>query len=182
MKLRYGLMMFCCLPLFSQAEGVAEGCRSFHVPSGTFRRWDEPKALSDQPFSDQQGRAFRLADFRGRPLLVHFWGTWCPPCVVEMPAMARLARRPPVDDLLVLPISRDSGGAKQILAFYRENSIQGLPVTADRWGKLAYELRINKVPETLYVNRQGREIGRLTGMLDWDEERVRAHLAACLEP
>jgi thiol-disulfide isomerase/thioredoxin len=162
------------------ADQIPDQCQSFHVNTGTFRYWDEAKAVSDLPFTDEQGRQFKLSDFKGRPMLLHFWGTWCPPCLLEMPALSRLAQSPPLEWLLILPISRDSGGTKQVLAFYRKYGIEGLPVTADRWGKLAHALAINKVPETIYINRQGREIGRLTGMLDWDLPEVRNHLRACL--
>lgn len=155
-------------------------CETVHVPGGTFKLWDEPKEVSDAAFTDQIGRKFKISDFKGKPILVHFWGTWCPPCILEMPALSRLAEAERFSDLLILPLSRDSGGTSQVLAFYEEKAITGLPVVTDRYGKLAYGLAVNKVPETIYVDREGREIGRLTGMFEWDDENVRAHLADCL--
>jgi thiol-disulfide isomerase/thioredoxin len=42
-----------------------------------------------QPFATPDGGTLRLADFRGGPLLLNFWATWCPPCVREMPELDR---------------------------------------------------------------------------------------------
>ena len=174
------LMVLLCLPAMAVCDEVPLGCQSFHVASGTFRVWDRPKQVEDTSFTDHQGRTFRLSAFKGRPVLLHVWGTWCPPCLLEMPSLSRLAVSIPNEDLLVLPVSRDSGGATQVMEFYRKHEIKGLPVAVDRWGKLAYAMSVNKVPETIYLDRNLREVGRLTGMLDWDAPNVRAHLRACL--
>ena len=45
------------------------------------------QALWDAHFDGPAGEAVRMADFRGRPLLLNFWATWCPPCVEELPLL-----------------------------------------------------------------------------------------------
>lgn len=50
-----------------------------------------PAALWNSRFADLSGRELRLADLRGRPLVLNFWATWCPPCVKEMPELDRFA-------------------------------------------------------------------------------------------
>ncbi len=52
---------------------------------------EEPKTLPDLAFQDLKGKEHRFADFRGMPLLVNFWATWCLPCVVELPSLQRFA-------------------------------------------------------------------------------------------
>ena len=44
-------------------------------------------------FEKPEGGTFTMASLRGRPLLLNFWGTWCPPCVKEMPDLDRFARQ-----------------------------------------------------------------------------------------
>ena len=60
----------------------------------------------DFAFSSFEGERLRLSDFRGRPVLVNFWATWCQPCRVEMPAIDEAVRRYAEADIAVLAINR----------------------------------------------------------------------------
>jgi thiol-disulfide isomerase/thioredoxin len=60
----------------------------------------------DFEFSSFEGERLRLSDFRGRPVLVNFWATWCPPCRTEMPAIDEAVRRYAADDVVVLAMNR----------------------------------------------------------------------------
>lgn len=60
----------------------------------------------DFVFSSYEGERLRLSDFRGRPVLINFWATWCQPCRAEMPAIDEAARRYAADDIAVLAINR----------------------------------------------------------------------------
>jgi thiol-disulfide isomerase/thioredoxin len=57
---------------------------------------------------DAQGRPQALAQWRGRPLLINFWATWCAPCREEMPLLGEIARQQPAGGLQVLGIAWDS--------------------------------------------------------------------------
>lgn len=59
--------------------GVATRHFSLHAP--------QAGDLWVQSFLSVDGQPVRLANFRGRPLLINFWATWCPPCVTEMPVI-----------------------------------------------------------------------------------------------
>jgi thiol-disulfide isomerase/thioredoxin len=60
----------------------------------------------DFEFSSFEGERLRLSDFRGRPVLVNFWATWCQPCRVEMPAIEEAVRRYAEAEVAVLAINR----------------------------------------------------------------------------
>ena len=107
-------------------------CQNVKVASGTFRLWETSRVLPDEPFHNAREQRIYPSAFRGRPLRLHFWGTWCPPCLLEMPALARLQDEELVGDLLVLPLSRDSGGAAQVAEYFLDNDILGLAVVTDR--------------------------------------------------
>ena len=62
-------------------------------------------------FTDEAGEELSLADFRGTPVAVHFWATWCFPCRAEMPTMDALQRELG-DELVILPLSLDRDGAR----------------------------------------------------------------------
>jgi len=56
---------------------------------------------------DMNGRDVRLADFRGKPLIVNFWATWCGPCLLETPELVELASEYRDQGLVVIGISTD---------------------------------------------------------------------------
>jgi len=56
---------------------------------------DHPDPLYQASFADVQGKARPLSAFLGRPLVVNFWATWCPPCVHEMPDLQALSEQHP---------------------------------------------------------------------------------------
>ena len=58
-------------------------------------------------FQSLEGAPVRMSDWRGRPLLLNFWATWCGPCVVEMPLLDRFAREQPPTGWRVLALAVD---------------------------------------------------------------------------
>jgi len=130
-------------------------------------RTEPPAALPDGTFMDAEGAPRRLADYRGRGLVVNFWATWCAPCVAEMPALAALAAAVAADRIDVLPLSSDRGGAAVVEAWYRGKGITGLPVLLDPKGALARAWGLRGVPTTVIIGRDGLDLGRLEGTADW---------------
>lgn len=123
-----------------------------------------------------------LADFRGTPLVVNLWATWCAPCVEEMPALDRLSAELEDEGVAVLPLSADREGASAVKAFYETNDIRHLPVMLDRMGKVAQAHAVPGLPTTVLYDREGREAGRVIGIAEWDAPDSLRFLRACLAP
>lgn len=158
-----------------------KACKTTQVPGGGgFVAAITPKPVRDEAFTDRKGTKIRFAQLKGRPLLVNFWTTWCPPCVEEMPSMDRIQARFRGQGLLVLPLVRDPGGPKAALDFYERHKIKHLPALADRWGKVTYKNRIGALPQTMFIDREGREVGRMIGAADWEATPVLSLLNGCL--
>lgn len=163
------------------AAASPEHCKTLPLSGGGgFVAANHPKPVRDEAFTDTQGRKIRLSQLKGRPLLVNFWTTWCPPCIEEMPSMDRIQSRFKTTGLLVLPLVRDPGGTKAALDFYNRHNIKHLPALADRWGKVTHKNRIGALPQTMFVDRQGREVGRMIGGTDWEDPGILKLLHACL--
>jgi thiol-disulfide isomerase/thioredoxin len=138
------------------------------APHGLNRLREGEAALPDFSFTDAEGKPHTLADFAGRGLVINLWATWCPPCVAEMPALDRLAAALARENLAVLPLSSDRGGAAVVQAFYERTRLSTLRIWLDPRGAAARALGARGLPTTVIVDRAGRERARLEGDAAWD--------------
>ena len=139
---------------------------------------DSPREVPDFSFIDGDGETRKLADWRGKLLLVNIWATWCAPCKEEMPALSNLQAKLGGDDFAVLPISVDRGGLKKPRGFLEEIKADNLPVLLDETARLNFKLDVMGLPATLIIDAQGREIARMIGPAEWDSPEAIARLRA----
>jgi len=114
------------------------------------------------------GRTVSLADYRGKIVMVHFWATWCPPCVEEMPMLEQLYRSLGAADFEILAVSVDEGGARAVAEFMQRNGLN-LPVLLDPRRSVAGLYGTFKFPETYVVDRQGVVTYKAIGPRDWTD-------------
>ncbi len=126
-----------------------------------------PVPAPDIGFAAADGTQHHLSEFRGHGMVINLWATWCAPCVEEMPSLAKLSKTLAPDDIAVLPLSSDRGGAKAVEAFFQEHGITGLPVLLDPKSAAAHAWHARGIPTSLIIDKQGRERARLEGSADW---------------
>lgn len=131
----------------------------------------QPQSLPDIEFSDDAGQKVTLARFRGKLVLLNFWATWCVPCKDEMPSLNALAARLP-PGVMIVPVSIDASGAVTVRGYYRQLGLDRLPVFLDRDSDAMHRLTIVGIPTTLIIDRDGQEIARQLGPLQWDAPAV----------
>lgn len=131
-------------------------------------------------FIDREGKPRALADFRGRVILLNLWATWCPPCRKEMPNLDRLQEKLGGPDFEVVALSIDRGGLFAVESFYDEMDIRNLKIYLDVNAEAMAALGAVGLPTTLLVDRDGRELWRIVGPVEWDKpeviERLRRYL------
>jgi peroxiredoxin len=96
------------------------------------------------------GRRVGLEDYRGRPLLVHFWATWCPVCRLEEGTIDALAR-----DHQVLTVAMQSGNAAEIAAYLDAQGL-GFAVHVDEHGEMAAQWGVTGLPTSFVIDGRGR--------------------------
>jgi len=138
---------------------------------------DTPKAVSDVTFAALDGTEHRLSDWQGRVVVLNFWATWCAPCRVEMPMLDALQAEFGGPDFAVVPVATGRNAPEGIQRFYAEAGIRDLPVFLDPRQALAREMAVLGLPVTVILNRDGQEVGRLTGEADWHSDSARAIVA-----
>ncbi len=145
----------------NQAEAVAEG-----VPKAGV---DRAKAGGEAPaatFIDAAGKEVRIADFKGRPVLLNLWASWCAPCVKELPTLDAIGRSSK-SGLVVLAVSQDSGPHASVKAFLAKLGVPGLGAYQDPAMRLSGALDAQVLPTSVLDDAAGREVWRYTGDLDW---------------
>lgn len=113
--------------------------------------------------SDTQGKVHRLADYRGRWVVVNFWATWCVPCIREIPEIAAFARER--RDVAVLGVAVDAEDAAKVKAFAAKVG-HDYPLVLSN-GKVEKQLGDPRaLPVTRIYDPQGRVIYDRVGRVD----------------
>jgi peroxiredoxin len=97
------------------------------------------------------GRPASLTDFRGRPVIVNFWATWCEPCKEEMPALQTQTDAHP--ELVVLGIDNVESAVK-VRPFVEQLGIK-FPILLDQDGSVVERYRVSGLPTTFFIDGTG---------------------------
>ena len=130
-------------------------------------------------FDAPNGDKVTLGDFRGRPMLVNLWATWCGPCVAEMPTLDALAVRE-AERLQVMVVSQDGQGRSLVDEYWNKQSFKMLQPYLDQKSDLGFAFATGIVPTTILYDRDGKEVWRVTGGMNWDGPRANTLLAETL--
>jgi thiol-disulfide isomerase/thioredoxin len=141
-----------------------------------------PKEFVDTAFVGENGQPMNFEAFKGQITVVNFWATWCAPCRAEMPTLAALDRAFEGQGLDVVTIATGRNPPVAIDKFFAEIGVEGvLPKHTDPKQALARDMAVLGLPVTVILNREGREIARLTGDAHWDSPEAIAVLTALVE-
>jgi thiol-disulfide isomerase/thioredoxin len=146
------------------------------------RPQDSPIALpapeDRQPFRvpfellDVQGHLVRLADLRGRPVLINIWATWCLPCREEMPSMNALYKDYGAKGLAMAAIATDAEG-KAVVAPFMQSYGLTFPVLLDPQNMVGTQLQVPGIPISYLLDKRGRVIDLVIGARDWYSHKIR---------
>jgi thiol-disulfide isomerase/thioredoxin len=116
------------------------------------------------------GKTKKFSDYKGKPLIINVWASWCGPCRAEMGSLERLARRYNGKQFNVIGISTDDDH-KAAAAFIKESKIK-FENFIDSNVFLENMLGANAIPLTILVDPQGRVLEKARGAYEWDSPEM----------
>ena len=150
------------ISLADMPDGIGRGYPTVVVEkgaqSGAFHVGDP---VPDFWLQLKDGRYVRLSDLRGKPVVINFWATWCPPCRAEMPEFVKVAAD---EDIIVLAVNdgEDRGLVEDFAAAFGMT----MPVVLDRDSMLSERYLVQGLPTTYFVDSEGKlsslAVGQLT--------------------
>ena len=125
-----------------------------------------PSSVTRISFSNEQGDSVTLEKFKGQPLIVNFWATWCPVCVKNMSSFNAFAKTFESQGGKVISISEDND-IGTVKAYLARKGYANLPAHLDHFGQLMAAYGVAGLPTTIFIDESGNEIERITGGVDW---------------
>ncbi len=111
-----------------------------------------------------KGKSFSLLDFKGKPVIVNFWATWCRPCLKEMPELDKLYRAKKDDGLVMLGINLKE--SKEVVEDFIQKNGYAFHFLLDEEGKVSESFQVFGLPTTYFIDGSGvvrhQHMGELT--------------------
>jgi thiol-disulfide isomerase/thioredoxin len=158
------IMLIPCLQIVkaaSPSQPECPSCSSFGV-----QRFQEKKQAPAFTLNSLDGKKISLNDFKGKPVLITFWATWCESCKEEMPTLEKFSQGKR-EQLAFLLIAIDGERKRAAQKIIDQNKIT-LPVllllkekTMDQYGVRGW------VPQTYLVDQEGMLVGKIIGQRNW---------------
>lgn len=137
-----------------------------------FSRETSSKSLPDIVIEkhENESKEFKLADLKGKPVIVHFWATWCQPCQKELPYYNKFITAH--EGIIHVALTPDGTKKEKIKSFFRQNGFKNIPVMTDKAGAISKYFEVKGFPTTLFINKEGTVVGRVTGIVDWQDPKT----------
>ena len=154
------------------SAGQAKGVDAFEY---VIDRSHKGTAAPTATFRGPDDAPVTLASFRGQPLLVNLWATWCAPCVAEMPTLDALAAKSG-GKMTVIAVAQDLQGAAVVDPWFQKAGLKALQPYLDPENGLL-DAANSALPTSIFYDAEGRELWRVVGAIDWQGKEATTLLA-----
>ena len=132
----------------------------------------------DFEVSDLAGKKFKLSDFRGKAILVNFWSTSCPACLMELKSLESLSQQLTGKPFALLAITDNS--RDEIKQFLDETQLK-LPVYFDPGNEAHQKYQVMYLPASFVIDPQGNLVDQIPGAADWGNPQVITYFQKLIE-
>ena len=130
----------------------------------------EPIKLDNVKFRNDNNDILSLKDFNNKLVILNFWATWCAPCREEMPSLDKISNSKLFKNLKIIPINVGNEKMSKSKKFFSEINIKNLQIYYDNSLDLPKKLLLRGIPTTLIINKNGEEIGRVLGSINFTDK------------
>ncbi|OIQ00848.1 MAG: hypothetical protein AUK35_01335 [Zetaproteobacteria bacterium CG2_30_46_52] len=120
-------------------------------------------------WQNEAGETQSLASYQGKPVLLHFWASWCPPCRSEMPDLVQWMKENPNVEVVIISLDDDQADAK---AFLKQHGMN-LPANMANMRDMS-ALAVRGLPASIVIDRNSNVAARYMGDLQWLDASVSA--------
>lgn len=138
----------------------------------------DKKAEKDFVVYDEKLNKVKLSDYKGRPIIVNFWASWCPPCKEEMPLFNKLSSKYKAEELTVLMVDLTDGQRETMdkaKKYILDNDYE-MKILFDNDGTASINYNIIYIPRTLFIDKDGNIIEDHSGEITEDELKSQVQL------
>jgi thiol-disulfide isomerase/thioredoxin len=119
---------------------------------------------ADLKLRDLSGKKVRLSDYRGKPVVLNFWATWCGPCREEMPMLVEAEKTWGTKGVIFIAVSLDDNKTEANIPTFIERYHVGFPVWTGASSDELDKLRLGQgVPDTAFLDENGIIVARVLG-------------------
>lgn len=152
-------------------DNYAQG-ETVSVPGASAEKKTDQETAPDFTMLDMDGNEVKLSDHKGKPVILNFWASWCPPCRSEMPGFENVYKEKGSDiDIMMVDLTdgfrEDVLSSKEII----ENSGYSFPVYFDSKGDGAKAYGVISIPSTFFINADGSLMGTHMGAMSEAQPR-----------
>ena len=145
-----------------------------------------PTQAHDFKAQNRQGESVSLSQFRGKYVLVNFWGSWCKVCKSEKPSLANVAKELNPDEFQVVTLASDTDWALVNKAMPKERFphftvLLDPPTGDDTLGGIAKSYGIKAVPESFLIDPNGQLLYYFVNKREWDSDVARTCLSGLID-
>ncbi|MCX8118431.1 MAG: TlpA family protein disulfide reductase [Desulfobacterota bacterium] len=155
----------------SRANSKTNPCENF----GIHRLKKEPPPFS---LKSLEGKEVSLKDYKGKPVLLFFWGSWCQACKEDLALLEKFGGRSNLQ-MEILTIAVDGEKERRIRSIVKEYRIT-LPVLLDQKEKTARAYGVRMIPTAYLINQEGWMEGMIVGQREWHSSEAQLAIREAL--
>ena len=132
----------------------------------------DKKKIENIEFIKFKAQKVSLDNFKQKPLIINFWATWCAPCKKEMPYLDKLKALNDFKNFNIIPINIGGDSYEKSKKFFDEFKIKNLEIFTGSGPEFSQLFKIRGLPTTILIDRNGFEVGRIVGYIDFNDQSL----------